>query len=114
MKALPINVYRNGSYDCTNNGISSRYDRLLLICEDGYIDIDENNIPENAVKIVERQLFGKIYKHIEPIAKATELGYMSGGNIGYSCDSRFRELSETPLCIHDRQESQKLYDMLSH
>nr|DAG81692.1 MAG TPA: hypothetical protein [Caudoviricetes sp.] len=112
MKALPINVYRNGNYDCTNNGISKRYDRLLLVCADGYIDIDETNIPENAVKIVERQLFGKTYRHIEPIAKATELGYMYGGNIAYSSDSRFRDLSETPLCIHDRQESQELYDML--
>ena len=114
MKALPIKVYRNGNYDCTNNGISSRYDTLLLICEDGYVDVDENKIPENAVKIVERHLFGKVYKHIEPIAKATQLGYMDGGNIGYSCDSRFREFSDYPLKIHDRQESQKLYDMLSH
>ena len=39
---------------------------------------------------------------------------MDGGNIGYSCDSRFSEFSDYPLKIHDRQESQKLYDMLSH
>ena len=114
MKALPINVYRHGNYDCTNNGISSRYNSLLLICDDGYIDIDENNIPENAVKIVERNLFGNVYKHIEPIAKATQLGYMDGGNIAYSSDSRFSEFSAYPLKIHDRQESQELYDMLSH
>lgn len=114
MKALPINVYRHGNYDCTNNGISSRYNSLLLICDDGYIDIDENNIPENAVKIVERNLFDKVYKHIEPIAKATQLGYMDGGNIAYSSDSRFREFSDYPLKIHDRQESQELYYMLSH
>lgn len=114
MKAISINVYRHGNYDCTNNGISSRYNSLLLICDDGYIDIDENNIPENAVKIVERNLFGNVYKHIEPIAKATQLGYMDGGNIAYSCDSRFREFSAYPLKIHDRQESQEVYDILSH
>lgn len=115
MKALPIDVYKHGDYDCTNNGISSRYNRLLLICEHGYIDIDENNIPENAVRIVEKKYHGgDIYRFIRPYAEPSELGWMSGGNIGYSCDSRFRELSKTPLVIHDRQESQKLYDMLSY
>ena len=112
MKALPIYVYKHGNYDCTNNGISSKYDTLLLVGT-VYIEVDDNNLPENAVKIVERKLFGKIYKHIEPCKKATQIGYMSGGNIAYSCDSRFRELSETPLLIHDRQESQELYDTLS-
>lgn len=113
MKALPIYVYRN-NHDCTNGGISSKYSQLLLICDDGYIDIDENNIPENAVKVVTRHLFGKDYKHIEPVQKATQLGYMNGGNIAYSCDSRFSQLSEYPLCIHDRQETEQLYDILSH
>lgn len=114
MKALPIDVYKNGNYDCTNHGISSRYDRLLLVCEEGYIDIDENNKPENLVILVERKLWGKVYKHIEPYARPTEIGWMSGGNIAYSCDSRFSEMSEYPLQIHDRQESQELYNMLSH
>ena len=113
MKALPIYVYKNGNSDCTNGGISSKYNMLLLVCDDGYIDIDENNIPENAVKIVTRNLFGTEYKHIEPMKKATEVGYMAGGNIGYSCDSRFRELSEYPLTIHDRQETQEQYNYLS-
>ena len=38
MRALPINVYKNeNSADCSNNGISSRYSRVLLVCEDGPI-----------------------------------------------------------------------------
>lgn len=113
MKALPIYVYKNGSRDCTNNGISSRYNTLYLICESGFIDIDENNMPENAVKLVTRHIFGKDYKYIEPYQKATQIGYMNGGNIAYSCDSRFSELSQYPLPIHDRQESEELNDLLS-
>lgn len=104
MKALRIYVYKWNLGDCTNNGISSKYNELLLVCNNGDIDIEENNLPENLVKIVTRELFGKVYKHIEPYKKSTKLGWMSGGNIGYSCDSRFRIISEYPLMIHDREE----------
>ena len=46
MKALPIYVYKHNRLgDCSNYGISSRYDELLLVCPDGYIDIDESNPP---------------------------------------------------------------------
>lgn len=112
MKALPINVYKHGNYDCTNNGISSRYSELLLIHPEGFIEIDESNPPENLVKIVERKLAGKVYKHIEPVAEPKGAGWMSGGNIGYSCDSRFADMSEYPLSIHDRQESWEMYNSM--
>ena len=114
MRALPLNIYENKSYgNCSNNGISSRYREVLLICEEGFINIDEDNPPENLVKLVVRNLFGKEYKHIEPVARPTGVGWMSGGSIVYSCDSRFRRLSDYPLSFHDRQESQEEYDMLS-
>lgn len=115
MKALSIEVYKDGSgYDCTNGGISSKYKDLLLICDDGDIEIDENNLPENLVKIVKRNLFGNTYLHIEPVARPTGIGWMAGGNIASTCDSRFRRLSPYPLSIHDRQETQEQYDKLSH
>lgn len=116
MKALPINVYKSNHGDCSNGGITSKYSELLLIHDRGYIDIDENNLPENLVKIVTRRLFGKTYMHIEPVKPVSDgcIGYMAGGAIGYSCDGRFSELSEYPLNIHDRQESQSLYNQLSH
>lgn len=112
MKALPINVYKDRSGDCSNGGITSRYSRLLLVCEEGFIEVDENNPPENLVKIVVRHFGGVEYKHIEPVAHCDSncVGWMSGGAIGYSCDSRFD--SDYPLCIHDRQESQELYDSM--
>ena len=112
MKALPIEVYKCKFGDCNNGGITSRYDELLLICDEGFIPIDEENPPERLVKIVTRVLFGREYKHIEPYApiKSGCVGYMSGGALGYSCDSRFTRLSQYPLSIHDRQETQKQYD----
>lgn len=114
MRALPISIYEDKKIgNCSNNGISSRYREVLLICEEGFIEIDENNLPENLVKLVTRNLFGKEYKHIEPVAKPSGAGWMAGGSLVYSSDSRFRRMSDYPLALHDRQESWELYDMLS-
>ena len=114
MKALPISVYRQSRYgDCTNDGISSRYNELLLVCDEGFIEIDENNPPENLVQLVVRHFGGVEYKHVEPVTLPEGAGWMDGGNIAYTCDSRFSRLSEYPLCVHDRQESWEQYDMLS-
>lgn len=112
MKALPIDVYKNNTYrGCSNGGITERYNRLLLICDDGFVDIDPENPPENLVKIVTRNLFGNEHKHIEPYARPTGIGWMAGGALGYTSDSRFG--SVYPLNIHDRQETQQEYNMYS-
>lgn len=111
MKALRIRVYKNELYKgCSNNGISEKFDELLLVCEDGNVVIDKNNLPENLVIMVSRNLFGKEHKHIEPYANPTGLGWMSGGSVAYSSDARFE--SDYPLCIHDRQETQEMYNRL--
>ena len=117
MKALPIHVYKNDFYrGCSNGGISERFDKLLLIHEAGFIDIDENELPDNLVKLVVREVCGEVYKHIEPYAQTYPgcVGWMHGGAYAASSDSRFHDLSSYPLSIHDRQETQKVYDMLSH
>ena len=114
-KALPINVYHTDRLsDCTNNGISSRYNSLLLLSEDGYMDVDLDNPPENLVVLGTIEYGGKCHKFIQPYAKVSRgyVGWMNGGNIAYTSDSRFP--SEYPLCIYDRQEFQSHYDALSH
>lgn len=114
MKALPIYVYSNDSFkNCSNGGISEKFSTLLLICEEGFLNIDESNLPENLVKVVTRNFPDGEYKHIEPYNRPTEVGYMSGGSYAYSTDSRFSKISKYPLAIHDRQESQELYNTLS-
>ena len=117
MKALPVSVYRDATPgDCTNNGVSSRFRELLVICDDGFINVDENNPPENLCKVVKRHLFGRDIYHVEPVARPHGAGWMMGGNYAASCDSRFSELCGKQygaLAIHDRQESWEMYELLS-
>ena len=66
MKALIIDVYRKKRLgDCTNHGISSKYDTLLVVNERGNIEIDEKNPPENLVKVVTRRIGEEEYKFLE-------------------------------------------------
>lgn len=114
MKALGINVLKYSDLrDCTNGGISSKYNTLLLICDEGYISIDENNIPDNTAIVEECRIGYKTYFHLRPYKNPdpNKIGYMMGGNFGWCCDSRFP--FDYPLPIHDRQETQEEYDMLS-
>ncbi len=114
MRALSINVYKHRAGDCSNNGITSRFNEILVICPEGNIEIDESKpLPENLCKVVTRDFGFGIYKHIEPIVKPNGVGWMAGGCIGYTCDSRFRRMSEYPLPIHDRTETQAEYDCYS-
>lgn len=104
VNALGIRVYRDGALgDCTMNGVSSRYDELMLIHPRGPHEVDEDD--PRLVTIIIRNLSGREYRHIEPYRNEGRW-FMDGGNIGYSCDSRFREFSEYPLKIHDRDEFQ--------
>lgn len=117
MRALPLGIYENKRIgNCSNHGISSRYKEILLICEDGFVEIDENNPPENLVKLVVRNLFGREYKHLEPYRRFDEgcVGWMMGGTYAGSSDSRFTRISSYPLPLHDRQETQELYNLLSN
>ena len=107
MKALPIQVYRSTNIgDCTNGGISSRFESLLLVHPEGFVSIDETNPPENLVQLVKIETFGGEYMCIKPVAEPSGIGWMAGGNFAYSSDSRFNDLSKYPLSIHDRQESE--------
>ena len=122
MKALPITVYYNRQYrGCANGGITERFEELLLICPEGFIDIDENNPPENLVKLVKRHLFGEDYYHIEPYVRPNKgcVGWMAGGSYAATSDSRFSRMMNISarygaISVHDRQETQSDYDMLSH
>ena len=106
MKVLPIHILKHDNSSCSNNGISEKYNEAYLICDDGYIDIDEDNLPNNLVKVVTKNVLGEEYKHIEPYAKkpSNKAGYMFGGCFCFCSDSRFRKISKYPLPLHDRTE----------
>jgi hypothetical protein len=63
------------------------------------------------LKLVRRNLFGREHLHAEPIDPPTGVGWMAGGNFIWTSDSRFP--SDYPIAVHDRQESQDQYNMLS-
>lgn len=106
VKGLRLYVYKNPLFEgCSNGGISSRYDELILVGEgiEGPVTVDLDNPPENVVKIVRRKLFGdkEEYMHLEPLNNEGKW-FMSGGCFASTSDSRFP--SRYPLSIHDRCE----------
>ena len=112
MRALRIGIYKDGRFGtCSNNGISERFNDILLICEDGNYEV--NGDEENLCKIDSITFGGKTHYFVRPVAEPKGAGWMSGGSIVYSCDSRFRRLSEYPLCLHDRQEDWEDYERYS-
>lgn len=115
MKAIPVYVYKHPLGDFTNGGISGKNSELLLVCDEGFIDIDPENPPENAVKMVHRFLFGGDVYHIEPLERPTGVGWMDGGNYAATSDSRFSRMCGGmygAIAIHDRQESPELYNSM--
>lgn len=115
MKALSIAIFEDKRIgNCSNNGISKRFKEVLILCPDGNIEIDENNPPENLCKISSITFGGNTHYHVEPVARPTGCGWMSGGSLVYSCDSRYRKMFPYPLSLHDRQETQERYNELSH
>ena len=116
VNCLPVQVYRCNFGDCSNNGISARFDELLVACPSGprYF-FSEHELPLNfcMVDSFRPGVDWPGYSYIVP-AMVTENGqivrrpcwFMNGGNIAGTSDSRWRELTGTPypLKIHDRQE----------
>lgn len=115
-RALTVSIFEDKRLgNCSNHGISELYNEILLLCEDGPHEVDLDNPPKNLCRLVPRILWGEKHYYIEPCAKPEGVGYMYGGAVVYSSDSRFARLcGNTPLCLHDRQESQEMHDLLSH
>ncbi len=107
MKGLMVSILKDNSItDCTNGGVSSKLDRILLIGE-GVPEVFEATKDRPILKLIKRNLYGREYIHAEPIERPTGMGWMMGGNFIWSSDSRFPNLY--PIAIHDREESRKQY-----
>lgn len=96
--------------NCSNGGISSKHKAVVLVDAAGPFK-PSDDMP--GVKLVRRMLFGKEYIHAEPLEAppADHVGWMASGCYIQSCDGRFPH--EYPIPLHDRSESQKLYDSMS-
>ena len=113
-RALPVDIYKNKGRDFSNNGLSSKYNEILLLNGKGHIEVDLDNPPENLCVYKEEILFGdSVYSYIEPYAEKKEgsVGYMDGGCICDTSDSRFP--CPHPVRLHDRQETVAEYEMYS-
>ena len=115
-KAISLSIFKWHLGDCTNGGISSKHNNVLVLHEKGCINVDLDNAPENLMVIKEECIGGKTYKYLEPFKEcpSDRTGYMMGGNFAYSHDSRFSwDISLYPLPIHDRSETWEEYEDLS-
>lgn len=135
MKGLILNVYRPAGYpDCTNDGVSSRFDELVVVGYQRANDKVMQTLPswsrvfvprhqDQAVVLVES--WGGI--RLVPLGIMDEgvppdcVGPMMGGNYAGSSDSRWKKLLslfegwtlDGPVRVHDRVESQSQYKALS-
>lgn len=100
---LTAEVYRSSLGDCTNNGISS-YTRELYILDAQKGPFEPDDIRQ-CVYIEKREIMGQEYVDCKP-AYCRKRWYMAGGNILYTSDSRFKQITgiSYPIAIHDRYE----------
>ena len=102
---LHISVYKFPLGNC--GGITDSIKDIYIPCEDGFMkfsDIED----KDAIFIPEQR--GTEYWALKPLMQPVGLvGPMSGGNLAYSSDSRCKRVYH----IHDRFETQQVYDALS-
>ncbi len=102
LRGLTVEVYKpSDGHDCTNDGMSSKVHNITL-CGDGLPELFEASEDCPAFRVVRRNLFGSEYIHIEPWERPSGSGWMYGGNIADTSDSR--KPWKYPVHIHDRQE----------
>jgi hypothetical protein len=99
-----VDIYRSG-VDCTNHGVThperSAGKRVYLITDPA----DVLNIPkgDHIVLVLHKKMVGDVpYFTAKPLGEKSWC--MMGGNFIYTCDSRFREICQYPIPVHDRIE----------
>ena len=110
MKGLLVHVFAaRYRADCSNNGITKQYDQLVLFGADGPFE------PRDGMPPLLLKNKGPNYLYAVPcnnageeLERRGEVGPMFGGNFVYTSDSRLP--SKAPIPVHDRWESQELYD----
>jgi len=114
LKGLPVSVYKSSNGDCSNNGLSSKENSLILVGSLSNIGAFEiligslSNIGpfevqegQDCLVAVYRERFDDIIAVPKSLLDKRS-SYMFGGNFAYSSDSRFP--SKNPIKIFDRVE----------
>lgn len=102
MKGMLVHVLRCAVADCTNGGLTSKYDSFILIGP-GIPEHFEPTKDTPALFVEDRARFG--YRAVPDSSPEQfhKRGPMFGGNFVYSSDSRFP--GKAPIAVHDRFES---------
>jgi len=105
MKGLILNIYKDSKGDCSNGGISSYCDQVVLVGPE-FDEIFDAADDMPAVKLVKREIGDSTYIHAEPVdaCPGDKIGYMAGGSFVHSSDSRVRRVLQYPIALHDRAE----------
>ena len=104
MKGLIASIYRYSENDCSNGGISSKVNQVVIVGE-GIPEIFEATEKCPAVTI-EKHIYGfqkGEYVFARPVCIDKGTHCMSGGTFIYTHDSRFP--FNHPIALHDRVES---------
>lgn len=122
MKRQFVTIYKYPT-DCTNHGVSSRYDYMEAF--DGDLNEVWDYVHEKGIDIdrclylVRRELFGRDAHYFTPLKYAVKQPdgvLMMGGNYCCTSDSRWREEwfeHSLPIPIHDRLETYEQYEIMS-
>ena len=104
-KFLPINVFKFPLGNC--GGMTDVEKTIYIPCKEGFINY--SSIENKNLIFIEEQR-GTEYWALKPnIQRTGVLGPMAGGNLAYSSDSRCKRVYH----IHDRFETQEVYETLS-
>lgn len=113
-KGLLASIFKDSGESFSNGGVSADFDKVVVFGDfDGYIDTDGGYAEYPWVQVVPGNLPNtqKAIVIRDPRGTAPEaLGPMFGGCFVYTSDSRF---GREPVALHDRSESQELYDRLT-
>ena len=101
MKSILTFTLRDSLGDCTNNGLTSKQDKLELFFNVN--DSDINNLPDDALVLIKKSFMGKPFYFAKPVSLVkSDRHSMFGGNFIYTSDSRFP--FDAPIKVHDRVE----------
>lgn len=98
-KGFTANIYRS-QYDSYLNVLNGKNEVTIIDKELPAMNEPTDKAP--AVRLVRRFIFGKDYIHAEPIKPGS---YAFGGSFIFTSDSRFRDINNYPIPLHDRDMS---------
>lgn len=119
MKAITVSIIKPYGQNCSNDGISNRFNEVLLLVPSGNVETDyRSEMP--VVEIEQRPGLGPcarvVYDPLHPSDPSHgSLGGMMGGCYIACSDSRFTKAAGIygAVALHDRYETSEQYEALS-